>query len=44
MDLPKSATLRSLGISTKEVIDEFIKRRLLPQNFFTITPENVEII
>lgn len=44
MDLPKSATLRSLGISTKEVIEEFIKRRLLPQNFFTITPENVEII
>lgn len=44
MDLPKSATLRSLGITTKQVIEEFIKRKLLPSNFFTITPENVEIL
>jgi hypothetical protein len=33
VDLPKSATLKKLGISTKQIIDEFIKRRLLPKNF-----------
>lgn len=44
MELPKSVTLRSMGISTKQVIEEFIKRRLLPSNFFTLTPENVQIL
>jgi hypothetical protein len=43
LELPKSVTLRSLGISTKEVVDEFVKRRLLPKNFHDITLENVKL-
>jgi hypothetical protein len=43
LDVPKHVTLRSLGISTKEVIDEFITRRLLPKNFYNLTPENVSM-
>ena len=43
LDLPKSATLRSLGISTKDVISELIRRKLLPRNFFELTPENVKL-
>lgn len=43
IDVPKNVTLRSLGISTKEVIDEFIKRKLLPKNFYSITPQNVSL-
>lgn len=38
--LPKEVTLRSLGISTKEVVDEFIKRKLLPKNFYSITNQS----
>ena len=36
MDLPKKATLRNLGITTKEVINEFITRKLLPKNFLEL--------
>lgn len=43
LELPKNVTLRSLGISTKEVIDEFVKRKLLPKNFYNITIQNVSI-
>jgi hypothetical protein len=43
LELPKSVTLRSLGISTKEVIDEFIKRKLLPKHFYKITIQNVNL-
>lgn len=43
VDLPKSVTLRNLGISTKQVIDEFITRKLLPANFYELSPENVLI-
>ena len=39
LDLPKSATLRNLGVSTKDVIDEFINRKLLPKNFLQINTE-----
>lgn len=39
IDLPKSATLRNLGISTREVIDEFVRRKLLPKNFFSLETE-----
>ncbi len=39
LDLPKSATLRNLGISTKDVIDEFINRKLLPKNFLLLNTE-----
>jgi hypothetical protein len=35
--LPKGVTLRSLKITTKQVIEEFITRKLLPDNFFSIT-------
>ncbi len=43
LDLPKSVTLRSLSIGTKQVIDEFISRKLLPKNFYSINPETVTI-
>lgn len=43
LDIPKNVTLRSLGISTKQVIDEFISRKLLPKNFYSLTPENVQM-
>ena len=43
LDLPRNATLKRLCISTKEVITELIKRRLLPYNFFQLTPEKVKL-
>lgn len=43
LDLPKNVTLRSLGISTREVVEELIKRKLLPYNFFQLTPESVKL-
>lgn len=43
LDLPKKATLKSLGISTKEVIDELIQRKLLPFNFYKLSPETVKL-
>jgi len=43
VELPKTATLKKLGINTKQIIDEFIKRRLLPRDFLTISPENIEL-
>jgi hypothetical protein len=43
MELPKSATLNKLGITTVEIIDEFIKRRLLPKNFLSISPDNIQL-
>ena len=43
LDLPKNVTLRSLGIGTKQVIDEFISRKLLPKNFYSLSPENVSM-
>jgi hypothetical protein len=41
IELPKSATLKKLGITTREVINEFMKRKLLPKNFYEISPETV---
>lgn len=38
--LPKNVTLRSLGISTREVVDEFIRRRLLPKNFYSLNEQS----
>jgi len=43
LELPKSATLKKLGITTREIIDEFIKRRLLPRNFYTLSSENIQL-
>lgn len=43
LDIPKNVTLRSLGITTKEVLDDFISRKLLPKNFFTLSSETVEL-
>ena len=36
IELPKNATLKKLGISTKDVIDEFIRRKLLPKDFLSL--------
>ena len=36
LDLPKTATLRNLGITTRDVIDEFVRRKLLPKNFYEL--------
>lgn len=41
IELPKTATLKKLGITTREVINEFIKRKLLPKNFYELSPETV---
>ena len=43
IELPKNATLKKLGINTKQIIEEFIKRKLLPKNFLLITPETIEL-
>jgi len=31
--------LRNLGITTREVIDEFVRRKLLPKNFLSLETE-----
>lgn len=36
LDLPKHITLRNLSITTKDVIDEFIRRKLLPKHYYSI--------
>ena len=41
--LPKKATLKNLGISTREIVDEFIKKRLLPETFYSLSSENVNL-
>lgn len=41
LKLPKTATLKKLGITTRDVINEFIKRKLLPKNFYELSPETV---
>lgn len=43
IELPKTATLKKLGITTKHVIDEFIKRKLLPKNFYYLSSETIEL-
>lgn len=43
LEIPKNITLRTLSISTKEVIINFIEKRLLPNNFFEITLENIKL-
>ena len=43
IELPKSATLKKLGITTREVINEFIKRKLLPKNFYSLSPETITL-
>ncbi len=39
LELPKSATLSKLKITTKEIIDEFIRKKLLPKNFYKLKDE-----
>lgn len=41
LELPKTATLKKLGITTRDIINEFIKRKLLPKNFYQLSPETV---
>ena len=36
--IPKTVTLNKLGISPKEIVDEFINRKLLPENFYDLKP------
>ena len=43
LSLPKNATLKRLSISTREVITELVRRRLLPYDFFQLTPEKVKL-
>ena len=43
IDIPKEYTLRKLNISTKEIINDFIKRALLPKDFYTLTPETIKL-
>ena len=37
LKLPKEATLNKLNISPKDIIEEFIRRKLLPNNFYKLT-------
>jgi len=43
LELPKNATLKKLGISTIDIIDEFIKKRLLPKNFYKLTSDSINL-
>ena len=43
LDLPKHITLRNLNISTKDVCDEFITRKLLPKNFYVINQQQIQL-
>ena len=36
LPIPKEATLNKLGITPKMIVDEFIKRKLLPKNFYEL--------
>lgn len=38
LHIPKNITLNKLGIGPKEIIEEFIKRKLLPTNFYELKP------
>lgn len=39
LPLPKEATLKKLGITTKEIIDKFIEKHLLPKNFYELSED-----
>ena len=41
--LPKDATLKKLGISTKEIVDEFIQRKMLPIDFYNLSTDTVKL-
>ena len=43
IDMPKAVTLRTLGISTVDVIEDFIKRRLLPRNFYSLSTQTINL-
>lgn len=43
LDIPKSLTLRKLGISPQNIIDDFISRKLLPKNFYILTPDLLKL-
>lgn len=43
LDIPKDFTLKKLRISTKEIIDDFIRRKLLPKNFYDLSPQTIKI-
>ena len=42
MDVPRTQTLERLGITIKDVVDEFIRRKLLPYNFYDIKPQIIK--
>jgi hypothetical protein len=41
--LPKDATLKKLGISTREIVDEFIQRKMLPIDFYNLSTDTVKL-
>jgi hypothetical protein len=43
MELPKNATLKKLGIDTLTIVNEFIRRRLLPKDFLTLSVDNIQL-
>ena len=43
LELPKTVTLKSLSIGTKQVVDEFIIRKLLPKNFWNINNQTISL-
>jgi len=43
MDIPKYLTLRKLDISIKTVINELIRKRLLPKNFYELSSNTITL-
>lgn len=41
--VPRTATLKKLGITTEQICQAFITAGLLPANFFTINPEELTL-
>jgi hypothetical protein len=41
--VPKSQTLNKLGITTTQIVDEFIARHLLPKNFYELKADTILI-
>lgn len=43
MPVPRNQTLDRLGITVKDVTDEFIKRKLLPKDFYDIKYKSIKL-
>jgi hypothetical protein len=44
VNVPLNITLKSLGITKKDVVDNFIEHRLLPSDFYSLSVENSDTL